>query len=195
MRGSVLGLVALALVGGACGGDDESTGTTLTTTDTPITSGTRPVPVDDVAVVPNEITVDYLQLVLDEMYRIEGEVVQSLVADGVDAEQVKRIDDLYSGELGATFANDAIQLAADPSGLNDPPGQVGVEVTELLSTDAGCAFAAVDLDFSGRAPGGQVVESFIGIGVAEPPTNPTAWVMVVNGFNADGTAPEDPCAA
>ncbi len=159
----------------------------------------------DITTVPEEITVEYVQAVLDELERIYAEALVIMMEEGELTLEV-------SDRLGEIFAQRQVDLrrqefidAAD-AGFPDmrPPDEIELrrrEVVEILDEEAECLYVEVlahDASFfrDTRDP----ITSFV---VLRPPTvarpveiNPTNWVYSTLAIGeASELREETPCLA
>jgi hypothetical protein len=135
---------------------------------------------------PATIDVPYVQRVVDEIYRLEGEAARYIYAKKVpDAEFNARLEAIF-GEPELEEAKSLYgRIAA--SGFEtfaNPPGNPSVKVVSILDTTSTCILARADLDFrplfigSDRTDIGGILE----LSPADVlPHNPTSWGVVAAG--------------
>src|SRR5205085_92822 len=91
-------------------------------------------------------------------------------------------------------------LSNNFDGVRPVPGNRTTTVSELISASVDCIFAKVNLDASAVAvsPDPALQTQWIAIVPLEtlgtPTRNATGWGFLYEGFEADLTAPSDPCA-
>ena len=184
--------LALALVLGACtdGSPNPLPPTSVTTQPAPVdTASTTSAPTTSTSLGferPIAIDVPYVQRVLDEIYRLEGEAARYIYAKGVpDAEFNERLKAIFGepalGEAKSLFGQQAAQRFTR---LANPPGNPRIVVRAILEMGDDCIVVRGDLDFR---PLYKVKERTIpnGVVVLRPadvlPLNPTGWGVVAAG--------------
>jgi hypothetical protein len=204
--GRLIAIAALALA--ACSGNDDGTATPATTpaeptTTTTTTTAPTPTPID-VATVPDEITVEYVQAVMDELDRRIGDLFRMYVeAEGPTQETQDLLVALYVEPELTPLREELGQIAAERFDVLDQPvGDPSTSIGVVLDASATCIFAEVtrDLDavFIGDR-GENVYRSWIGL-VPKPISleadrlNPTAWSISLDGSSNEGERPPAPCA-
>jgi hypothetical protein len=195
LRSLVSGLVAVAAVLVGCGGPSEPLGPTATVPQA--TTTTNPY------AVPAVIDEAYVNRVLAGLDEAVGDFVRLVVSTRtLTAEAVDRLEALYIGD------HRQIQLdliAADVDGglrnYRPSPGNQVTLVSSLIVASPGCIFAKVARDYSEVTvqvypeASTQWVVLVPARKYVEPSVyNQTGWVFLYDGFQRDGTAPDDPCA-
>ena len=183
MRRSVLLLLLPALTLTGCSGPSKST------------PASSPVPVADGAGPVNEVLAQLdgvmgdLQRILVRDRRITTDVTDRLRAIYTGPELLNQID-AFRADVGRGLA-----------GYKDPPGNRVTTVSRLISANEICVFAQVVRDYgpvtAGPAPPpSSLYVVLVDKSEADDPKrlNPTGWVMLYDGVQADGTQPEDVCS-
>jgi len=189
---TVAASLALALVLVACTGGTKSP-------PPPTSVTTQPVPVDTAPATsapttstlldferPIAIDVPYVQRVLDEIYRLEGEAARYIYAKGVpDAE--------FNARLEAIFGDPALEATKSLYGQGaaqrfdtfaNPPGTPKVKVRSVVEATAECILVTASLDFRPLFKGADRTEpdGVIILSIGEVlPLNPTGWGVVSAG--------------
>ena len=185
-----LGCVA-ALLAGGCGGGSRGQTSGATVPTLPATTSTT----TDPFAVPDVITLEYLDRVLAELDRIDGEATRKIVAaKELTPEAIALIESIYAEpELPRRLSLWERDLENDLPGAKDNPKARTTSTNRLISSSTSCLFAAVMRDYSGPSlfpPPPE--ESFIALRPSG--ANFSGWVIVFDGFNADGSEPPNPCA-
>ena len=210
-RHLVVHLAALCavLLAAGCGGSDgdpepsddpTATSSASSSASSPVTDtpgdpvGQPPLPAD-----PSGYTPDYVQATLEALFTDYGAAVTAYQASG-------EIDDTVRAALANVYHPDVydqqIRNLEDyfPGGenLEDPPGRVVVEVTDIHSVTADCILAVTTYDISAvttlEAPSEDGF--FIGLARNEADADGTRpWLITVEYTTSDGAPlPEDVCA-
>jgi hypothetical protein len=147
--GVVALLLATAMIA-ACGDDGESAADTTTTARPTTTSSTTTTEPDDPWAVPDDIDEAYVQRVLTELYRLDGEATRLAISEGVVTDQViELVRHVFVDELAAAHLNALVEDAhAGFPGYVDPPGDASVQLVELLAASRSCVSVVIELDFS-----------------------------------------------
>jgi hypothetical protein len=167
----------------------------LTACSSPSTPATAPAPVADGAGPVNEVlaaldgVMGDLQRLLVRDRRITTEVTDRLRAIYTGPELLNQID-AFRADVGRGLA-----------GYKDPPGNRVTTVSRLITANEICVFAQVVRDYgpvtAGPAPPpSSLYVVLVDKSEADDPKrlNPTGWVMLYDGVQADGTQPEDVCS-
>ena len=92
-------------------------------------------------------------------------------------------------------------MAGGLAGYKDPPGNRVTTVSRLITANEACVFAQVRRDYAPVTAGPAPPASLLYVVLvtksdAEDPKhlNPTAWAMLYDGVQADGSQPEDACS-
>jgi hypothetical protein len=196
---AVLVFTACGDDGRAAGGATTTTSSTTTTTEAPTTTTTE---VIDPTTVPDEITAEYVQAVLDELYALQGEALRELIAVGqLNEKTVGLLEAVYADAALIQTLNSAEALVFNGfAEIRNPPGDVKVTVQSLVRATKSCVFVVAEQDYS------QVRLTEVEL----PPTalalvpasveqidrgNPTAWAIASDFWNEDGSPVEDQCDA
>lgn len=175
------GLVPVVLLAAACGsgGDGATPPTTVRREAT-----TTVAPIDPTAV-PDEVTPAYVEAVLAELQRVNGEALRLAVDQGVVGEDVSiRLRAINTAEHLGTVVGFLVGDAAQgfPTTVR-PPGRIQMTVTEVLAEADGCVAVRASGDFSGVTVDGAtdvplVLELVAKPGDVDPDRlNPTPWVL------------------
>jgi hypothetical protein len=189
------GVVALLLTTAgiaACGDDGERAAGTTTTVRPTTTSSTTTTEPEDPWAVPENIDEAYVQRVLTELYRLDGEARRIAVREDVVTEDViERAQQIYIPEEAAERLNRLMELGVRGfEGLLRPPGSVKVEVSGLERRRPDCVVVRVLQDFTAvSADGLKDVVSFVEL--FRGPGNDTGWLLGSNSVGPDGQSPEE----
>lgn len=200
MRTLVAAGVAAALVLSACrGGDDGGASPTVPTAST--TTTTLP----DVSVIPQVIDEAYLNGVLAALDDVYGEAVRIIVeTKRFPPEAADRLNAVYGDEEFEHEANTWVQsLARDPELRNfrPEPGNRKTKVERIIAASPSCVWMAVrrDRSASNFDPGPDRIEyvALRPLDRSNDPkgVNPTRWMITTEGYRADGSQPDNPCAS
>lgn len=145
----LLGAFAVVtLLGTACaGGDDPSSGQATVPKATTSTSTADP------WAVPDPIDAAYVERVLAELDRIDGDAARLIVTAGeLTPPAVARMRAIYgTDELNFQLEVWGELVAKKFAGVKIPPGQRRTVVVNVLAADASCVFAETRSDFSETA--------------------------------------------
>ena len=191
--GSVLGL--------ACSGPAEDLGPAGTVGTAPTTAAAPPAA--DPSVIPETVdAIDeaYVQSVVDALFAVDARATEIFV-------ETRRLDDRALEYLEAIYVGEELQeqidvwfktLARGSDTLL--PGALIHDVTEMVTVKSDCVFLSVRRSYSDTTRR-EAAPRTVYLGLApkqdgDDPNklNPTAWVLFGDGFNVDGSQPEDPCA-
>jgi hypothetical protein len=179
--------LVLALLAAACGDDDGASPdpTTTTTTTAPEATTTSV----DPFTVPDEITVEYVEAVLTELEKINGDALRLAVAEGFSAEVTDLLETVFDGQPLADRAN--VLLNVTPVDFEDgPPGDISVSVVSLAAATEDCVAADVVEDYTTVAASGSPTVS-VRVTLVRGEANNTGWLVqnrAVEG-DADGVSP------
>lgn len=196
--------MAMGIVLAACSGRAAEQPTGTSTSIEPPSTTTAPTTVAPTTSTslgferPAIIDVPYVQRVVDEIYRLEGEAARHLYANKVpDAEFNDRLEAI----LGEPALKDAKSVfgRASADGLRifaDPPGDPVVKIRSIVEFTQTCILARADLDFrplfkdaERRQPDGLVQLNPGDV----LPLNPTGWGVVGAGVLAPGQEGKRAC--
>ena len=144
--------------------------------------------------VPDVITLEYLDRVLAELDRIDGEATRKIVAaKALTPEAIALIESIYTEpELATRLAIMRTHLEKVLANLKGDPKARETNATELISAGPECVFLRATRDFSRSAvipPPPQTTY----IALAPTTSNRTGWTIAFDSFNEDSSRPEDPC--
>lgn len=190
------GAVLLVACGGSGEASEPSPSPTASASPTPSpTPAPSPSPTAiDVAAVPAEIDVAYVQAVLDELHGIQSRAFQEAAAAGELTESFHAALRATHTARDASRQIDAFERFVGVEGLADQPGELVTEVQQLLSASPDCIEVEAFHDVT------PVLSPEIDIGAEQPyevklvrqePTelNPTAWAIdYISWFHID-----EPC--
>jgi len=205
MRRLLTGLLAMALLLGACGDDDagddsavtsipDETATSSTTTEPPVP------PIDVIPSDPSLITEEYVEQVLDALYEVSLEAIELARAEGVvDQPSIDRLEATSSEQLALTRINGLIADAS--AGFPDYPQvlkPVDATVLDVIEAGGSCTLVEADFDSSGITTRPSNSEGFRVFARLLPANeeqrssglNPTAWVLDGLPATDDGTVPD-----
>jgi len=192
--------LALALVLVACTGGTKSPPpppTSIATQPTPVeTAPTTSAPTTTTSLGferPIVIDVPYVQRVLDEIYRLDGEAARYIYAKGVpDAE--------FNARLGAVFGGPALEESKSVYGqaaaqrfttFANPPGNPKMVVQKVIEATSDCILVTASLDFRPLYKASDLTEP-AGVVILRTadilPLNPTGWGVVEAGKPTQGRA-------
>lgn len=183
----------------ACGDDGEppapATTTGPTTTEPPTTITTvDPFTVPDD---PADITEAYVEAVLRELERINGDALRLAIAEGMSP----AVADLLLAIGSPDFAERRADLLLEESeagwpGIRQSPGDVITFVTDILAATVDCVGVAAKQDFSRVGEGNNVVSVRIELERREPTTvNRTGWVFVLRQPVTESSELDEPCSS
>ena len=211
MRGAgarplLIALLALWVSGVACSDDGASPPAASVASDRTTSSTTRPPTTSttiDVTKVPDEITVEYVQAVMDELDRRFGDLFRMYVeAEGPTQETQDLLTALFAEPEFTRLREGLGQLAAERfEGVRRPPGDPETEVVKLLTASPSCVFVETNRDLDAVLEGpstDDIAVTWIGLVPKDTsaPTaslNPTAWTLILDGTTGSGGRPADPC--
>ncbi len=196
-------LVALALITGACGADDDADlvpAATLGTAPTTTSTTARPIDVSVIPDDPADIDEAYVQAVVDALYAVDAEATKIFV-------ETQTLDERGIDYLRAIYTEDEVerQVHSWSESLKQGPeellaGTLINDVTRVIDVADDCVYVEVESDYS-EVTTREVVPTFNYLGLTpklpeDDPIgqNPTSWVMFMNGVDLDGSQPEgNPC--
>jgi hypothetical protein len=151
---------------------------------------------------PADIDEAYLQRVVDALYAVDAMATRKIVAS-------RALSDAETRFLRAIFLEEEYDqqvdgwqqtLARGPGMFRDPPGALAHDVTRLITVAPDCIYLEALRDFGAvTARDVEVSAVYLGLTPKRSPDdpgglNPTPWMLFSDGFNLDGSVPEDPCA-
>jgi hypothetical protein len=198
----LLSALALLVVVSGCAPDDADLGpaATVGTAPTSVPTTARPI---DVAVIPDDpadIDEAYVQAVVDALFAVDAKATEVFV-------ETRQLDEDGIAYLEAIYIGDELdqQIEVWSETLNSEDllaGALEHDVTRLIQVFDDCVYFAAQRSFamtSSAAVPPRIV--YLGISPKPVPTdapldrNPTAWMLFTDGFNLDGSQPEDACGA
>jgi hypothetical protein len=189
IAGLALGLLGALAAGCGDDGGGAAAERTTTTAEPAVTTTTEP---EDPWAVPEEIDEAYVQRVLQELYRLDGDARRIAVREGIVTEEVIEIVQSMSVDSRVAERIGALQdwSLEGFEGALDPPGDVSLSVLGLERLGVDCVVAEVAQDFTAvSSKGAKNVRSFIVLIRGEK--NHTNWLLVSNSVGPEGGPPED----
>lgn len=192
----MLGLLALAGLG-ACGGSDtpSSAGATVPKA----TSTTTPA---DPYAVPPTIDAAYLNKVFAALERVDGDATRLILQSKMlPPPAAQRLASIYGEEEFRQQTNLWLDLVTEGlTGFLPLPGDRATAVSEVVTAKPDCVFVAVKRDYSaitGSVGAGRTI--YVELRPLDPVRdkfdfNPTPWMVDSEGYNTDGSVPDNPCA-
>ncbi|MEX1177159.1 MAG: hypothetical protein WEB09_01740 [Nitriliruptor sp.] len=155
---------------------------------------------DDPFAVPDEIDVEYVQRVVDELFRIQGDAYRAAVEADIEPgepvpteflDPLRQIsaDGEYFARLGALMQQSADAGFAD---LVDPPADREFEVEELFSAESDCIVASGDVDFTVTAANPDQPTLLHNYVLVPSDRNPTGWAIRTSTAVVEGFEPLEP---
>jgi hypothetical protein len=195
-------LLFILLVATGCSNDGEQPPAATVPSEV-TTSSTAPA-VPDPAVIPEdlaEIDEAYVQAVVDELFAVEAKAAEIFIAtrDPLDERALEYLRAIYVQDEFETQLNiwfQSLALRADQL----TPGTLVHDVDRVIDVRPDCVYIEATRDYSDTTVLEVAPESiYLGITPKRGATeferlNPTAWMLFMNGLNADGSQPENPCA-
>ncbi len=208
-------LLGTSLLLGACGGDDDDDGQSAAITSIPdeTTSSTSSTTTEPRTVAPDvipqdesQITEEYVEGVLNELYEVSLEsILLARDAGLVDEGSLDRLEATSTDDVFERRVNDLLDLSSGGfQGLKPEPGPMRLTVLDLLHTSASCVVAEVQADSAAlvevpqeRQPGQR---EFVRLYAASDDAlisglNPTAWVLDQVPVTFDGADTNLTCEA
>ncbi|HUF33604.1 MAG TPA: hypothetical protein VMN58_10405 [Acidimicrobiales bacterium] len=190
-------MAALAAVS-ACGGDAAPDSAPVTTLPIAPTTTSTTVGVDEI---PDEITVEYVQRVMDALDESWGEMFRQYKADeGPTVDNHAWLAELYAEPAYGQMEDLLGEIAGDEfDGIREEPSDPVTEVLQVVSATPECIFVSDQRDYGGIFSSGYEVSPGY-LQLVPAPTqvsirNPTAW-RVSREVTAEGRTVEeviDPC--
>jgi len=211
MRRHLTALLVAGLLLGACGDDDDSGDQAAVTsipeetaTSTSTTTEPRTVAPDVIPQEESQITEEYVEQVLDELYGISLQAIKHTREAGiVDESTIELVESIYSPPQSRVALNGLIDLARRSfEGYRDDPTPVTADVAEVLQRNQECIFSEVRFDTSGLvnepAVFSDTVRGFVRLLPASDQQrvsgrNSTAWVIDALPVTKDGSVPTETC--
>jgi hypothetical protein len=196
-------LLAAVLLVASCGGDGDEDEEAATTTVAPTTTApeTTTTAAPDPFVVPDDpadIDEAYVEAVLRELERINGDALRLAVSEGLSPRITELIESIYEPSL----AGDQLELLARSAGegfpgTSRPPGDVIASVNTILVARLDCVSADANYDFTAVADGAA---SDVALRVELRPSSPdassngTPWVYFMRDALEGSQELPVPCA-
>jgi hypothetical protein len=192
----------MLLAAGACSDGEESLGPAGTVGPAPTTTSTTARPIDPGVIPedPADIDETYVQAVVDALFEVDAKATKIFV-------ETKAPDDRAIEYLRAIYLQEELDrqlnvwfksLARGSETLL--PGALQHEIVRFVGRASDCLFFEVERDYSKTTSRDAAPRrTYLGLtpkSVEDDPQgfNPTAWMLFSDGFNEDGSQPEDPCA-
>lgn len=195
--------VLLAVLLSACGsGHTEKLGPTADGKPLQRITTTTSTTTVDAAGVPASPDVAYAQSVVNQLDAVTGEMVKVFVRDkGPSLAFETYLKALYDGPVYDRVLRDWQEIAAQSmDNIRTNPAAPKTRIRELIGATSTCMFFTADEDLSAMLVKdfGDTGTPFIELLRKKPERdpearNPTAWAMVADGSNPDGTVPPNPC--
>lgn len=203
--GRILRLVTVVafVASGACKGAGGDTPDPTVPT-APSTTATTTTAVPDIATIPAVIDEAYLNRVLAALDEVRASGVRIIQeAKGFPPQAAELLNSIYSDDWFNKGVVSAWldQLAKDPDlkGLKRPVGVRHTKVTRMIAISPSCVWLAVNRDYSETdvAPPPPKTE-YVALKPLDTKVdphhhNPTAWMIITDGYRTDGTEPDNPC--
>ncbi len=173
-----------------------SAATVLTTTPAATTAPPRTPPVDEWAIPPlEEIDVAYVQRVVSEIDRIDGDIFRDAVARGeMDDELRARLATIYGGLPLLAHQGDLSELQSSLNGA--VPGNRAISLRNLVEATGAptsCILANATIDATSFMPlGGGVLDVEVVFRSLRPEANVTGWQITAM---APQVSPEERCVS
>jgi hypothetical protein len=184
------GVVALLLTTAgiaACGDDGERAAGTTTTVRPTTTSSTTTTEPEDPWAVPENIDEAYVQRVLTELYRLDGEARRIAVREGMVTEEViEFVQRIYIADEAAAWLDSLIEWSVDRfDGVIEPPGNVEISVEQVDLRSEACVVVRVIQDFSGISTAGVTGQAAY-LAMHRSSGNHTEWLLGRNAMAQEG---------
>jgi hypothetical protein len=198
-------LVVVALLVGCTGGDEGDDAAVTTTTEAPTTTAAAETTTTTVAPDPFTVPADpadideaYVEAVLTELERINGDALRLAVSEGLSPAITELIRSIHSPESASLeLQGYAIQAAESFPNVRPDPGDAIARVTALLSASASCISADVQLDLAAVSVDADSIDLRVELRpqATNAPGNSTPWVYWARDVLSDQTTSGEPCAA
>ncbi|MBW3613768.1 MAG: hypothetical protein KY439_00445 [Actinobacteria bacterium] len=194
-----MALLAAALVAGGC----ESKGTAQPPGNTvPTEAPASTTTTVDVASVPEEITVAYLDAVVDRLDVVVGDAFRELVRDrGPNKRFLDLLNAVYDGQEFEDKQSVYGRIAArDFENTRTDPGNPVTTVEHIIKNEPGCVIVAANRTFAAffkdpKEASTKGYLAFVPKAADSDPggLNPTAWSLVFDGATLDDVEPVTAC--
>ncbi len=195
-------LSVVALVAGACSGGQSDLGPSATLGTAPTTSASeRVIDPSVIPADPADIDEAYVQTVVDALFEVDAKATKIYVEtkDVTNKEALSYLDAIFVGDEREQQLNAWFQtLALRPDEVL--PGALIHDVRRIIDVASDCVFLEVERDFSHTTTNDAPLSTiYLGLtpkraGDDPDDLNRTAWMVFTDGFNVDGSEPENPCA-
>jgi len=197
---SALSIAAILL--GACSSGEATLGPAATVGPAPTTTSTTALAID-VAVIPDDpaaIDEAYVQAVVDALFEVDAKATKIfLETQSMDDQAIEHLRAIY---LDEEFERQVNVWSTSLSRGTETflAGALHNEIVRFVGRADDCLFFEVERDYS-RTTSREVPPRRVYLGLTPKGEgddlrrlNPTAWMLFSDGFNEDGSQPEDPCA-
>jgi hypothetical protein len=201
---AVRGIVAVLLTALAVAGCTESKGTPAEpTVPTAVSTSSTTAPID-VSVIPPTIDEPYLTAVLAALDEVDSEATRMIHA-------AKNITPAAADYLNAIYSDDEFKRQVDRwyasfahdlelKGIRPSPGNRKTTIERIIAASPACVWLAIKRDYTAVNvnPVPDRIE-YLGMRPLDAANdlrgvNPTAWMVIVDGYRQDGAEPSNPCA-
>ena len=196
-----LALLSALLLAGGCSDDGEQPPPAATVPSEVTTSSTAAV-APDPAVIPDdlaEIDEEYVQAVVDELFAVDAKATEIFVTTKtLDERAIEYLEAIYTEEEVERELNSWFQALASSS-ENLLPGALKNDVKQVLTVTEDCVYLEALRDYSDTTRRDVAARTvFLGLTPKLPGDdpeglNPTQWTLFMDGFNPNGSRPENPC--
>lgn len=198
-------LLAIATVSAGCksGGDNATAEPTVPTSGTTSSSTTATTGVADVATIPDVIDEPYINGVLAALDKVDTTAVRVVMeTKNVPPEAAEIFNSIYNDEWFTIKVDSWLgQVQRDPElkGLRRPLGDRHTTVQRLIAASPACVWMSVTRDYSESNANPQPPRTeYLALQPLDPSNdpkdhNPTAWMITADGFNEDGSEPQNEC--
>lgn len=194
--------LALSLLAACSSSPGDDTADATVPTAPPLETTTTAAP--DPFAVPEVIDEAYVNRVLAALYRIDGDVLRRVVADGeVPSDARRMLRAMYNDpQFELEFQGTLKTVARGLDRFKRPPGDRKTEVVKLMTARPDCIFVEVTVDFSDvvvSPPAATGDTHFLALQPTQPGADPqeinkTAWSIAYTEIVKKGEAPqEQPC--
>lgn len=192
----------LALVAACSSSEADNGGSSAEATTTTVAETTTTTAAPDPFTVPEDpadIDEAYVEAVLAELERINGDALRLAVSEGLSPRITELIQSIYTPERAAEELDVLVQeYNAGLPGVRRPPGDVAATVSQLLTARRDCIALDGQLDYSAVS---ETATEPLPIRVElrpkadEESTNPTPWEIAVRTVHGGPAPLPEPCAA
>ncbi|MGH9152382.1 MAG: hypothetical protein ACRD03_08310 [Acidimicrobiales bacterium] len=198
-RRSVLVVAWAAALAAGCSPGDASLPPEPTVPTAP--SSTTSTTVVDVSAIPEVIDEAYLNRVLAALDAVEARATELIVANkALVPEAAEILNSVYADDRFSAHADAWVEaLVDDPALSSVRAGSRRTTVERVITAGPTCVWSEVRRDYSETTATPQPLQTeYVALRPLDPSNDPnqhnsTAWMITVDGFNADGSEPVDPC--